>query len=110
MDTILPKNTTTAFLKVGAVGQMVGIGADAVSEGGQADALMQKADLIKIMNNTKVSSDMLEMLLQQFQAQAQIDLKHARDQFSEQASNFTLIMNLENNAQTLARVIAEQAV
>jgi hypothetical protein len=96
--------------KVGALAQVAGTGAQAIASGGQAEAEMKQANAVQAINESSVSNDMLQMFMQQFNQQGDIDRKNLENQMAEQASNYTMISQLENNSKEAAMVLAQQAV
>lgn len=110
LESTIMKGSSTTLLKLGTGVGIAGTGAQAVSLGGQADVSTQQSHTVKALNEEKVSNNTLQTMLQQYQAQAKVDAKHARDQFAEQASNYKMISQLQNNAKELSKILAEQAV
>lgn len=98
------------LMKLARGAQTLGMGANGISSAGMADAQMQEASAVKAINQSSVNNDMLQMYLQRFNQQGQIDRKNVENQLSEQASNYTMISQLENSGREAAQVLAVQAV
>jgi hypothetical protein len=110
MDSLTMQGSTSTIVKVGAGAQALGMGAQGYSQYGQGMAAEGQAGAVTAINKNSVENSMLQMFLQQFDHQGQIDAKHAQDQFAEQSSNYTLFANLERSGNELAKVLAQQAV
>ncbi len=106
----LAGNATTKAMIFGQAVGMLGTGMSAYSMAGQADSEMEQAGTVKAINASTVSNEMLNMFMQQFTQQGDIDRKTLENQMSEQASNYTLISQYENNAKAAAQVLAQSAV
>lgn len=106
----LAGNATTKAMIFGQAVGMIGTSMSAYSMAGQADSEMEQAETVKAINASSVSNEMLNMFMQQFTQQGDIDRKTLENQMSEQASNYTLISQYENNAKALSQVLAQSAV
>jgi hypothetical protein len=110
VSTMALSGDATTLMKVGALAGMVSTGAQAISQAGQADAELEQADAVQAINESTVSNEMLNLFMQQFNQQGQIDQKNLANQMAEQASTYTMISQLENSGKEAAQVLSQSAV
>jgi hypothetical protein len=110
MSSMISGNSATLLMKVGTGVGMAGTAASTISTAGQADAEMEQADTVKAINESTVSNEMLNMFMQQFNQQGDIDRKNLENQMAEQASNYTMISHLEDSGKEAAQVLSVSAV
>jgi hypothetical protein len=104
------EGSTRTLTKIGTLSQLTGTGALGISQAGQADAEFREADATKTLNTTTVTNDLLHMYLEQLNQQTAIDQKQFDRQMAEQASTYTMELQLSNNSNTLISVLSQQAV
>lgn len=104
------EGSATTLTKMGALSQIAGTGAQGISQGGTADAEFKEADATKTLNTTTVTNDLLHMYLEQLNQQTAIDQKQFDRQMAEQASTYTMELQLSNNSNALISVLSQQAV
>jgi len=110
MSSTLMEGSSTTALKVGTYSQLAASGTQAIGLSGQANASLEQADAIAALNKTSVSSDMLQNYLKDMDQQKNIDQRYLSMLMSEQSSNFTLMSQLDNNLDAIARALATEAV
>ncbi len=110
LESVVANGSPTTLLKIGTLSNLAGTAAQGASLAGQADAEMKRADAVQAINETSVSNEMMNLYMQQFNSQAQIDEKLLESQMATQASNYRLISQLENDSKAAAEALATQAV
>ncbi len=97
-------------LKASTLGMALGTLGEAVADFGTADAEKKQAVATKKINDFMVSCKLLETILNGIHEQSKISSRNARNRFMEQASNYQVLSQIENNGQELAKVLSQQAV
>ncbi len=107
---IMGGGSATNLMTAGTAASLIGTAGQTIGQAGQADAEMKQADTVQAINESTVSNEMLNMFMQQFNSQGKIDEKNLENEMAEQASNYTMISQLENSGKEAAQVLSQSAV